>query len=489
MESTISNPSSQFSEAQRKTLETLLTKVERKLAYRRLETYWPYPKQREFHAAGQTYQERLLMAGNQVGKTLCAAAEVAMHLTGRYPDWWPGKVFRKPVVGWVAGVTGEATRDNAQRMLMGRVNAVGTGMVPRDAIKEWTPRRGVADAIDTVIVRYGGGGDVQAGESLLGFKSYDQGREKFQGETLDFGWCDEEPPADVYVEFLTRLAVSRGPMLVTFTPLKGMSEVVLRFLQERPPGTYVVSMTIEDAEHFSAEQRAEITARYPPHEREARAKGVPILGSGRVFPVSEESLAFDLFELPPHWPRICGLDFGWDHPTAAVWAAWDRDTDTFWVYDVYRAREQPVVVHAAAIRTRGAWIPVAWPHDGLNETAAGPALARQYAEQGLAMLPEHARIEPLNDRSDLRRTATSVEAGVQEMLDAMLTGRFRVARHLNEWWEEFRMYHREEGKIVKLMDDLMCATRYAYISRRHAQVAPQAARKLHPNRYFNWRAP
>ncbi|GIW55397.1 MAG: DNA packaging protein [Nitrospiraceae bacterium] len=473
----------------KRALEALLIKLDRKLAYRRLEIYRPYPKQREFHAAGQTYPERLLMAGNQVGKTLCAAAEVAMHLTGRYPDWWPGKVFGKQVVGWVAGVTGEATRDNAQRMLMGRINAIGTGMIPRDAIKEWTPRRGVADAIDTVIVRHGGGGDVQAGESLLSFKSYDQGREKFQGETLDFGWCDEEPPVDVYTEFLTRLAVLRGPMLVTFTPLKGMSEVVLRFLQERPPGTYVVNMTIEDAEHFDPEQRAEIIARYPPHEREARAKGVPVLGSGRVFPVSEESLVFDLFEFPPHWPRICGLDFGWDHPTAAVWAAWDRDTDTFWVYDVYRAREQPVVVHAAAIKARGSWIPVAWPHDGLNETAAGPALAKQYAEHGLAMLPEHAKIEPMNDRADLRRAATSVEAGVQEMLDAMLTGRFRVARHLNEWWEEFRMYHREEGKIVKLMDDLMCATRYAYVSRRHAQVAPSAYRRLTPNRAFNWRAP
>ena len=114
----------------------------------RLERYRPYPKQAYFHDLGTRKRERLLMAGNQLGKTLCAGAEIAMHLTGRYPDWWTGKRFSRPAVIWVAGVTAEGTRDGAQRMLFGRPGQWGTGMIPKSCIQEIKTKRGVADAID-----------------------------------------------------------------------------------------------------------------------------------------------------------------------------------------------------------------------------------------------------------------------------------------------------------------------------------------------------
>ena len=56
--------------------------VENKLA-----SYKPYDRQRQFHEAGTSHRERLLMAGNQLGKTLAGAMETAMHATGRYPEW------------------------------------------------------------------------------------------------------------------------------------------------------------------------------------------------------------------------------------------------------------------------------------------------------------------------------------------------------------------------------------------------------------------
>lgn len=175
------------------------------------------------------------MAGNQLGKTIAGGAETAIHLTGRYPDWWEGRVFNSPIKAWAAGVTGESTRDNPQRVLVGPpqiIEARGTGSIPGDAIKDVAPARGVPDAIDSVVVRWGGGGDVQAGESVLGFKSYEKGRAKWQGETLHLVWCDEEPPMDIYSEGLTRLNANMGLMLVTFTPLLGMSEVVRMFLTD-----------------------------------------------------------------------------------------------------------------------------------------------------------------------------------------------------------------------------------------------------------------
>jgi phage terminase large subunit-like protein len=220
-------------------LSTLLKAAEREWEKRasrnRLKDYRPYIKQREFHAAGKQHDERLFMAGNQLGKTIAGGFEWAIHLTGRYPDWWDGRAFDSPVKFWAAGVTGESTRDNPQRILIGppqQEEMWGTGSIPFECIKETTPARGVPNSLDSCIVRWGGGGDVQAQESILSFKSYEKGREKWQGETLDGVWDDEEPPLDIYSEGKTRVQARNGILIVTFTPLLGMSDVVNLFLTD-----------------------------------------------------------------------------------------------------------------------------------------------------------------------------------------------------------------------------------------------------------------
>jgi phage terminase large subunit-like protein len=173
----------------------------------RLAHYKPYPKQLAFHAAGAAHRERLLMAGNQLGKTLAGGFEMAMHATGRYPPWWRGKCFNSPIIAWAAGTTGETVRDTVQRILVGRAGEKGTGAIPKDAIIDLIPARGVADLMDTIIVKH-----VSGGKSQIGLKSYLSGREKFQGETLQCLWFDEEPPADIYMEGLTRTNVGSNPV-------------------------------------------------------------------------------------------------------------------------------------------------------------------------------------------------------------------------------------------------------------------------------------
>lgn len=217
----------------------LLTAAERELQTRRtrnrLRDYEPYAKQLEFHDAGLVHSERLFMAGNQLGKTWAGGFEWAIHLTGRYPDWWQGRVFEEPVRFWASGVTGESTRDNPQRILLGPAQQKenwGTGAVPHDALKDWTLARGIPDAVDSAVIKWGGGGDVQAKESVLAFKSYEKGREKWQGETLHGVWFDEEPPLDIYTEGKTRTNATNGIVIVTFTPLLGMSDVVTQFLTD-----------------------------------------------------------------------------------------------------------------------------------------------------------------------------------------------------------------------------------------------------------------
>ena len=204
--------------------------MKRRAAENRLASYRPYSKQAAFHAAGAGHRERLFMAGNQLGKTYSGAAEAAVHLTGRYPDWWQGRRFTKPVRGWCGSETNEVTRDGCQRLLIGEPkdeSAWGTGLIPKAALKDWTRRQGVPDALDGAMIEHASGGT-----SILGFKSYDMGRTKWQGETLDFVWFDEEPPVDVYFEGLTRTNATGGMVYLTFTPLKGMSDVVRAFIDE-----------------------------------------------------------------------------------------------------------------------------------------------------------------------------------------------------------------------------------------------------------------
>ncbi len=232
-------------------------------------------------------------------------------------------------------------------------------------------------------------------------------------------------------------------------------------------------MTIHDAEHYTPEQRKAIIASYPAHERDARAKGIPILGSGRIFPVTQESIECEAISIPSVWVQIGGIDFGWDHPTAAVKLAWDRDPDIIYITAAYKQREATPVIHAAALKPWGKTLPWAWPHDGFqHDKGSGMELRKQYEDQGLNMLPTHATFED---------GGNGVEAGIMDMLDRMQTGRLKVFSHLAEWFGEFLLYHRKDGKVVKEFDDLMAATRYAIMMLRFAvSLSPKPSKqKVH----------
>jgi phage terminase large subunit-like protein len=452
-------------------LLALIEERKRRQARRKMDRYTAYPKQQEFHHLAM--RERLLMASNRFGKTECGAAEMAMHLTGRYPDWWQGKRFDSPIKAWAAGVTSETTRDVVQDKLIGppdREADWGTGYIPGDAIGGTDRARGIANALDTVSVKH-----VSGGWSSLQFKSYERGREKWQGTGLQVVWFDEEPPMDIYTEGLTRTNETGGIVYTTFTPLKGYSDVVALFLGDQVTGASrgYVRATIDDALHLDAATKATIIASYQPHELEARTQGLPSMGSGLVYPVTEASIICDPIPIPAHWPQIVGIDFGWDHPFSACWLAWDREADRIYVTKEYQEREATPIIHAAAIKPAGAWIPVAWPHDGLNaEKGSGRPLMELYRAQGLAMLSEKAT-HP--DGSN------SVEAGIADILDRMQTGRFKVFSTCAKVLEERRTYHRDKGKIVKERDDLLDAMRYGVMMLRYARTKPShTAVKLQP---------
>lgn len=212
-----------------------------------------------------------------------------------------------------------------------------------------------------------------------------------------------------------------------------------------------------------------------------------MMGSGLVFAIPDEQIMTDPIKIPAHWPRICAVDFGWDHPFASVWIAWDRDNDTAYVYDAYRESKALPPIHASSIRHRGGWIPIAWPHDGLQtDKASGIPLADQYRKEGLKLLPNKFSNPPAPGQKE-GQGGNGVEAGIFAILTAMEEGRFKVFSTLNEWFEEKRQYHRKDGKIVALRDDLMSATRYAFQSLRFARTQPiQRVRASYDAGMSNW---
>lgn len=430
---------------------------------------------------GNAYYAAGVISHNS-GKTYSAAAEVAMHLTGRYPEWWRGKVFAAPSRGLAAGVTSQLVRDSMQVLLCGApAKPLGHGMIPKSCIEsEPVMARSITGAFDTVKVKH-----VSGGESTLYLRSYDQGREKVQAMTLDFVWLDEEPDIEYFTEALTRTNVTMGPVFMTFTPLKGVTATVARFLLEGHG--HVTPMSLDDVGHYTPEQRAAISAQYPAHEREARTKGIPSMGSGRVYPVTEESITVEAFPIPDHWPRLAAVDFGWAHDTAVVWVAWDRDSDTVYVYDAYNANETTIPVVSSAIKARGEW-PVSWPHDGMavRDAVHGETLAQLYRNEGVNMRPEHAQFPESQSVGERKLSRISTEAAVQELLTRMEGGRFKVFAHLAHWLQEFRLYHRKNGALVKVRDDLMTATHKAIMDLRHAEVKRTTSKMIDHDRQSYW---
>ncbi len=438
----------------------LSPRVVRLAARRRLWSFYPdngplrrslYVRHLEFFGAGKQHRERLMLAANRVGKTEGVGGyELTLHLTGLYPDWWQGRRFDRPLRAWAAGRTSITTRDIVQAKLCGpvafrngRKTVAGTGLVPGDLIDDVSWKPGIDDHVDTLVVRHESGG-----ASRVSFKSYEQGRGAFEGTEQDVVWLDEEPPMAVYAECLMRTMTTDGLLILTFTPLQGMSEVVMAFLEQQSR-KFKVTATWDDAPHLTTAQKEELWASLPPHQRDARAKGIPQLGAGAIYPVPESEIVVPPFALPSHWPRSYGLDVGWNR-TAAIWAAHDRESDCLYLYaEHYRGQAEPSV-HAAAIRARGAWIPgVVDPAARGRSQGDGAQLLRSYVELGLELMPAR----------------NGVESGLLDVWNRLSTGRLKVFASLQHWLAEYRLYRRDEkGAVVKKDDHLMDATRYLVTS-------------------------
>lgn len=447
----------------------LLELKERELQYNQIKAYFPdtgpyrrefYPKHCAFMAAGKDFQERAFVAANRTGKTKTGGCEMAYHLTGDYPAWWQGKKFLNAVECWAVGVTNQGTKEIQQQELLGDVNDFGSGLIPKESIltkpdgtMRITKKPGVADAVETVYVKHSSGG-----VSKVTFKSYEQGRVSFQGTKKQVIWLDEEPQdPGIYSECLTRLMDKYNPGIIycTFTPLFGLSDVVLSFLPDgsfprggtspEAPYKFVINVEWDEVPHMDDDQKARILESYSAHEREARSKGIPSLGSGAIYPYLEDSVTVEPFEIPAWWPKAYGMDVGWKK-TAVVWGAQDPESKRVYLYSEHYEGEGVPAIHASAIKARGDWI---WgaidPASNTPGQADGKALIDLYESEGL----------------NLTAADHAVESGIYKTGQMFASGQLKIFRTLKNTISEFRTYRRDEkGKIVKKNDHAMDAMRY-----------------------------
>ena len=343
-----------ISAAEEKELEDLLAEEELENRFSRVDSYDPYPYQLKFHESGSEANQRLLMAANRIGKSYCGSMELSYHLTGIYPEWWKGREYDRPIVAWAGGVSNETTRDIVQFELLGSPDdpdAFGSGTIPKNYIIKTERKPGVPNAKSVALIRH-----VSGGNSSLHFKAYEMGVEKWQGRSVDCIWLDEEPSREIYSQAVTRTLDRKGMVYMTFTPEAGMTETVASFMNNLQQGQSLTNATWDDASeqvktlrgnkgHLNELVMEQILSSYSPHEREMRRYGRPSIGSGLIFPINEEKLMIDPIHIEDHWPRIAAIDFGWDHPTAVVWGAIDRDEDVFYVYDCFRMSKASPSVH------------------------------------------------------------------------------------------------------------------------------------------------
>lgn len=467
----------------RRHAKRMFTEAQYRRKYRRIDFYKPNRAQLKFHAL--ITPEKMLRAGNQLGKTHGTGFEFATHATAIYPEWWTGRKFltpppiERPVewMGWASCTTSEKVRDGAQLKLLGPVldeGGLGTGLIPLDNIVgRPTMARGIPGIVDTANVRRETGG-----KAHIQFKSYAQGRESYQGSPVDVNWLDEDVSRDddsIYGECLARKTTTRGVIMCSLTPLLGMSPLRKRFKERNGKECLEVLMTIDDCRvsnggHIPDEDVPGIIAQYKANEVQTRVYGADMQGEGAVFetPIAQIKFVRDWREFPPNWRWMWGVDFrhsgsaSTGHPFAAVLGCRDIDTDTIYVVAAVRMMGL-APLHVVAMKAHPMWpAPVAWPHDGGRggSLISGETVAQTYKKLGLRMRPTHATFE---------RGGFGFEDGVTEMTNRLATNRLKVAAHLAEWFDEYQGYHRVNGLVNKVDDDLLSATRQLCMDIRFAK--------------------
>ena len=444
-----------------------------------------YDFQMRYFESSLAHKETLLMAGNQVGKSQCAAYEDALDLTGDYPPGWCGFSFDSPITLWLLGVSSDQLRDVLQKQLFGELLDNGTftgGWVHPDEVIEIVRSRSTQKLASEVYVRHRSGG-----RSKVSLKAYTQigtgqGSLPMAGSVVDKVRCDEQPPDEVigqlHVRTLNGNGGKGGKIKYTLTPELGETQLIVNFTKSIKPSQELVGpISWDEAAHLTPSVQQEVLAGIPSHEHDMRRRGIPFFAGGLVFPISEEQYKCEPFDIKGmSWFRcLKGIDLGVSHPTAVAWLAYDPESDITYLTRTWRKslaqlinefgeNVNPVQKNADAINAMWPEVPLVFPHDiDQTEKGTGKSLRSYYRKAGISRMidftnpttkPTHEGKRPARD--------LSVEVGIQAMHQGMADGTFKVFSNCTEFFEESRSYHRKNGQRVKEREDTIDAVRMAF---------------------------
>lgn len=449
--------------------------------YLKLDTYFPtrgrlarskYPKQMIHFEAGAKYRQRMFMAANRVGKTEAAAVEMTYHATGLYPTWWKGKRFKKANDWWLCSKDTYTAREIFQKKLLGNVGDFGSGIMPKHVLNMTSMVS--AKKTETLVTSYQVLHVPTNTYSTVTIKTYEAGRTSFEGTTKNIV-LDEEPPLDIYNECLTRITdTSDGDapiMILTFTPLKGATPLIENYLGKEmstadgPRGVdkYYVNATIDDAPHLSEEEKASMRARYTGHDREARLRGIPVLGAGVVYPFEEDDIFIAPFQIPNHFKRVMALDFGKgpNDPTAMLYGAMDPNSGILYIYHEYAEYMKPISIHASCIlamdKTSGYPIPKCCDRSGGGQNAKENKTTRQ--------------LYAIDHQIYFISAENALEAGIMVVFEQFTQAKIKIFKTCTKTKMEFHGYHRNEKGKLKGADHLMDCLRYIVLTGKSVSMS------------------
>lgn len=406
-----------------------------------------YAKHVQFFDAGADHQIRALIAGNRSGKTYSGFSEATYHCCKLYKHWWKGRKFDHPPVIWICGKTAQNVRDYLQPKLLGR-GEPGTGLIPKERIKDITLRSKPSGSVDKITVYWGGDKDNYQGVSEIIFKFYDQGVEAFESGEADLIILDEECPLDIFGECVIRAMVPTkgtkpGSIVMTFTPKKGLTPTVLHILPDgqfpdnnvTPAGIYVQHISMDEVPHLDKETIETVMQQTPMYLRDAVRHGIPSIGSGRIFTASEDMIMYDpeVTKIGFEWPRAFAFDYGQTR-SAAIWAAKDPVSKVVYIYAEQEFAYATLPTIAWGLKAKGNWIP------GVGDCYQ---LLGDDRIQVLDQLVEmDVNIYPIGQKN--------TEASIAKAETLLNTGQVRISKALVKLWSEYRRYSRDEaGRIIK----------------------------------------
>lgn len=445
-------------------------------------TYHPLPKQQIFHEAGKRYIERLLLAGNQYGKTYCACAELAIHAQGAYDDLpfeWIGRRWNRPVTILVIGHDFEQMRDSCQKHLFGMQGNWGTGLIQKSSIDEKSPKmsREKPGCVSLCYIKSNYGGN-----TLFRLASESQGVEAIMGGQWDIILFDEMPQKKKMLsQALARTTWTSGMIMIAATAEKGHTDITDYFLEDEENEDmkhrfYIIAGADENP-FLSKEHTDKLWSGYSREDYLMRVKGEVLYGTGLIYPYSEDSFLVDPFPLPVEWKRLCSVDPGYENSwTSLLFGAISPDDTVYFHHLIRRKRKncKPALLyplyHTQCIQWTGnpnTKIPMAYPKDANQHGRTGIVIANEYRKVGFQLVRKPASVKLIDGK-----ISHGVWDGITFCQCRFDEGKVKIFKSpvMEPFVKELRRYSTDEdGEIIqKTKFDVLDTMRYLLTSLKYA---------------------